>query len=46
MPFFSRVDYLTEPAGLWIWTLLTVIFTAVAFYIFWHVIQRNRKLTT
>lgn len=38
MPFFATNEYLTDARQVWIWTVLTVLTTAVAyaFYYFWR----------
>ncbi|KAI1635373.1 hypothetical protein F4809DRAFT_614503 [Biscogniauxia mediterranea] len=40
MPFFDN-DYMSDPAKVWIWIILTVPSTAVAFYVFRHIIKRD-----
>lgn len=43
MPFFNTIEYLTVPARAWIWTILTVTFTFIAFGVFAYVIRRERR---
>jgi lysylphosphatidylglycerol synthetase-like protein (DUF2156 family) len=37
MPFFTQTKYLTTPAQVWIWTILTVVVTLIAFGIFAYI---------
>lgn len=41
MPFFDENEYLKAPAQVWIWTVLTVVFTIFALAIFSHIIRRE-----
>lgn len=41
MPFFTQTGYLTSPAQVWIWTVLTVVVTLIAFGTFAHIINRQ-----
>ncbi|KPM45601.1 hypothetical protein AK830_g984 [Neonectria ditissima] len=43
MPFFTETDYLTAPSHIWIWVILTVTFTAIAFGVYGHVISRQKE---
>jgi hypothetical protein len=41
MPFFNENEYLKAPTQVWIWTVLTVVFTLFAFAMFAHIISRQ-----
>ncbi|KAL7627065.1 hypothetical protein AAE478_003841 [Parahypoxylon ruwenzoriense] len=41
MPFFTETEYLTAPSQVWIWVVLTFVFTVVAFGGFQYVITRK-----
>lgn len=43
MPFFSNSSYLSTPQRFWIWLLLTIPSTAIAFSIYWAVTQRQKR---
>lgn len=40
MPFFNN-DYMSDPAKVWIWIILSAPSTALAFCIFWHIAKRR-----
>ncbi|KAI0815976.1 hypothetical protein GGR55DRAFT_675585 [Xylaria sp. FL0064] len=40
MPFFTDTQALKTPAQVWIWTVLSVVTTSLAFALFYHVINR------
>ena len=43
MPFFTQSPYLTTTSNAWLWVVLTVAFTSVAFGVFLHVTNRQNK---
>ncbi|KEZ44077.1 hypothetical protein SAPIO_CDS3828 [Scedosporium apiospermum] len=43
MPFFDDNEYLGEPSKVWIWVVLTIASTVVAFWGFFHVMNRQER---
>lgn len=43
MPFFDGSPYLTNPARAWIWAVVTVVVTSMAFVVFFHVIRQQKR---
>ncbi|KAK5633904.1 hypothetical protein RRF57_009618 [Xylaria bambusicola] len=44
MPFFTDTNALKTPAQVWIWTVLSVVTTSLAFAVFYHVINRPARI--
>jgi hypothetical protein len=43
MPFFSSNEYLTTPTRIWVWIVLTIPSTALAFFIYRKVMRRAQQ---
>ncbi|KAI0969732.1 hypothetical protein F4678DRAFT_438028 [Xylaria arbuscula] len=44
MPFFTDTKALKTPAQVWIWTVLSVVTTSLAFAVFYHVINHSASM--